>query len=88
MGRFGWSVMSVRPHEDYSIDVEFFDGTKGSFDARPLLNLQPYAPLKNPGFFMKAHAERGTVVWNDDLDVAPERVYEECTNAKSDGRNP
>ncbi len=31
---------------------------------------------KNPGFFMKAKVECGTVVWNDELDIAPEHLYE------------
>lgn len=83
MGKFNWSVVTASPHEDYTIDVKFRDGTGGSFDALPLLDLRPYAPLKNPVLFMTAHAERGTVVWNDDLDIAPERVYEECNKAVS-----
>ncbi|MBQ5439275.1 MAG: DUF2442 domain-containing protein, partial [Clostridia bacterium] len=35
-----------------------------------------YFPLKNIGFFMSVKAECGTVVWNDDVDIAPEHLYE------------
>jgi len=32
--------------------------------------------LRNPSFFMTAKAECGTVVWNDDIDIAPEHLYD------------
>ena len=35
-----------------------------------------YAPLNNLSFFLCARAEYGTVIWNDDVDIAPEHLYE------------
>ena len=29
--------------------------------------------------FMKAHVAYDTVVWSDDIDIAPERLYSDCT---------
>lgn len=35
-----------------------------------------YSSLRNIGFFMKAKASCGTVIWDDDIDIAPEHLYE------------
>ena len=38
--------------------------------------------LRNKALFARARIERGTVVWNDELDIAPEALYAEsilCT---------
>ena len=49
---------------------------KGEFIALPLLEKEIYAPLRNLNFFMKARVEGDSVVWNDEIDVAPEHLYE------------
>lgn len=71
-----WVVKKVKPREDYTLLLGFEDGSQKVYNARPLLENPIYEPLKNPGFFMKAKAECGTVVWNDDVDIAPEHLYE------------
>ena len=71
-----WSVRKAEPHNDYTITLTFQDGSVRLYDAKPLLALAIYEPLRNPGFFMQARAECGTVVWNDDVDIAPEHLYE------------
>ena len=76
-----WVVKSAKPRADYTIELEFADGKQGVFDARPLLEHAIFAPLKALPFFMMAHVEYDTVVWNDDLDIAPESLYEQCVPA-------
>lgn len=49
---------------------------KKVYDARPLLDKAIYAQLNSLNFFLKAKADCGTVVWNDDVDIAPEHLYE------------
>lgn len=71
-----WSVRQAEPHEDYSILLTFADGTKRIYNAKPLLDEPLYAKLKDPAFFMKAYAKYGTVLWTEDLDIAPEHLYE------------
>lgn len=48
----------------------------------PLLDDPYYAPLADSALFMTAHAECGTVVWEDDRDIAPELLYEKCQALK------
>lgn len=71
-----WVVKEVQPSNDYTLLLTFADGEQKLYNARPLLDKAIYSPLKNPAFFMKARAECGTVVWNDDIDIAPEHLYE------------
>lgn len=71
-----WVVKEVQPKDDYTLLLTFADGTKRIYDARPLLEKAIYSQLKNLAFFLRAKVECGTVVWNDDIDIAPEHLYE------------
>ncbi len=72
-----WVVTDVQPKEDYTMLITFADGAKKIYNARPLLEKAIYAQLKSLAFFLGARAECGTVVWNDDVDIAPEHLYEQ-----------
>ncbi len=71
-----WVVRDVKPNEDYTLLLTFENGEKKIYNARPLLEKTIYAQLRNLAFFLGAKAECGTVVWNDDIDIAPEHLYE------------
>ena len=71
-----WVVKEVEAREDYTLFLTFEDGTKRIYNARPLLSKKIYTELKNINFFLKAKAEYGTVIWNDEIDIAPEHLYE------------
>lgn len=71
-----WVVREVQPREDYTLLLTFADGAKKIYNARPLLEKEIYSQLRSPTFFLGAKAECGTVVWNDDVDIAPEHLYE------------
>ena len=71
-----WIVTEVTAKPDYTLLLHFADGEKRSFDALHLLQKPIYKPLQSPDFFMTAHVECGTVVWNDEVDIAPEYLYE------------
>lgn len=70
-----WVVKEARPRKDYIIDLVFADGTAGSFDARALLGEPFYSPLASLPLFLSGHVECGTVVWGDEVDIAPEILY-------------
>ena len=78
-----WVVKEVQPKEDYTLLLTFADGSAKVYNVRPLLEKAIYAPLKNPAFFLRAKVECGTVVWNDDVDIAPEHLYE-CSEPVKD----
>ena len=70
-----WCVKSVEPRADYSMLLTFENGEKRIYDARSLLSRPICSDLNNLAFFMSAKARYGTVVWNDDIDIAPEHLY-------------
>ena len=67
-----WVVEKVMPQPDYTLLLTFADGEQKRYDARPLLEKAIYAPLRSLPFFLTARADCGTVVWNDDVDIAVE----------------
>ncbi len=71
-----WVVKNVKANDDYTLLITFADGERKIYDARPLLKKPIYASLKNLPFFLSAKAEYDTVVWSDDVDIAPEHLYE------------
>lgn len=71
-----WVVKNVETTPDYKLLLNFADGSKRIFDFKPLLNTKIFAPLKNPVLFKKIKLECGSIAWNDDLDIAPEYLYE------------
>ncbi len=62
--------------KDYTLIITFADNKKRIYNALPLLKKSIYFPLKNIAFFLKAKVFCGTVVWNNDIDIAPEHLYE------------
>lgn len=83
MGTPVWVVKEVIPKKDYTLHITFADGSEKVYNARPLLDKPVYVKLRSTAFFLKAKACCGSVVWNDDIDIAPEHLYE-CSVAVSD----
>ena len=71
-----WVVTNVQPQKDYTLILTFASGEKKLFDARPLLAKAIYKPLNNLSFFLTAKADCGSVAWIDEIDIAPEYLYE------------
>jgi len=71
-----WFVEAVSPRRDYTLLIDFANGERRVYDARELLSDSFFAPLKSPDFFMLAHRSGHSVVWNDDVDVSPEYLFE------------
>ena len=71
-----WIVEDVKARNDYTLLITFTGGAQRIFDARPLLDKPIFAPLKSLPFFLRAKAMYGTVIWNDNVDIAPEHLYE------------
>lgn len=58
------------------VAVTFADGRTGVIDLTGIIGDGPWRRLADPSFFSRAHAAFDTIVWDDDVDVAPEYVYE------------
>lgn len=75
-----WIVTKVEPQKDYTLIITFITGEKKIYNALPLLEKNIYEPLKNLSFFMQAKVVGDTVAWSDDIDIAPEHLYEYSKN--------
>lgn len=74
-----WShVATAIMGPDFTIDLTFEDGKHGIFDMKSRLDYQCWAPLKEKSLFMQGKAQDGTVCWPENIDIAPETLYEEC----------
>lgn len=71
-----WIVINVEPQENYTLILTFITGEKKLYNALPLLEKNIYKPLKNLSFFMQAKIVGDTVAWNEEIDIAPEHLYE------------
>jgi hypothetical protein len=69
-------VIAVEPQPDYWLLLTFEQGEKKYFDMKPYLHATVFQPLKNVSFFNLARIDYGTVVWSNDIDIAPETLYD------------
>ncbi len=71
-----WTVKKVVPLKDYKILLTFEKGIQKIFDMKPYLEYSMYKPLKDISLFNAVSTNGQTAVWNDDIDIAPETLYE------------
>ncbi|TAN70899.1 MAG: DUF2442 domain-containing protein [Methylobacter sp.] len=69
-------VIAVETLPDYRLLLTFENNEQKCFDMKPYLNATVFQPLKNPGFFKLARIDYGTVTWPNEIDIAPETLYE------------
>jgi hypothetical protein len=68
-------VESVKPGDDYLLEIIFSNGETGIFDCRPLLDFGVFRELRDEAYFRQARAENGTVVWPHEQDICPDTLY-------------
>ena len=78
-----WTVNALKFRGGYILRLWFEDGSVKDFDCTELLDERVYSPLLNMSFFQQARALYGTVRWNEDIDIAPEYLYEHGKTANS-----
>ena len=70
-------VISVIPHADFQLDLEFENGERRRFDVKPLLEMKPWSRIGTPAIFSRVRVDYGTVVWPGEIDIAPETLYDD-----------
>jgi hypothetical protein len=68
-------VTSVKPGDDYRLEITFSNGETGIYDCRPLLDFGVFQELRDNAYFRQVRAENGTVVWPHEQDICPDTVY-------------
>jgi hypothetical protein len=70
-------VTLVKPLKDYSIYVEFEDGTRGEVALGDRLFGPVFEPLKDPDLFAQVYVDAfGAVCWPNGADLAPDALYD------------
>lgn len=68
-------IIEVWPQKDKTLLLVFENRQKKVFDMKPYLQKKPYGRLKSESFFKRARVENGTVAWPDEIDIAPETLW-------------
>ena len=71
-----WTIKHITPLENFSLRIDFIDGSARLFDCTPLLEKAIYSPLHDKRFFGRVYLSCGGAAWNEDIDISPEYLYE------------
>ncbi len=79
-----WWVLSVNALPAFQLSVRFLDGTEGIVDMADFLQKDcgVFKSLRDTAIFNTAHVENGAVTWENGLDLAPDRMYDELQAAE------
>ena len=70
------SVVRVLPRDTFLLELWFNTGEHRLFDMTPYLDRGVFIKLKDPEKFKQAYVAFDTVCWPDNLDIAPETLYD------------
>ena len=72
-----WDVVDLKIKAPLTLIVRFADGTSGEvrFETSHLTGV--FSALKDFSFFKQAFIDRGAVAWPDNIDLAPDAMYNE-----------
>ena len=66
---------NVEYENPYKLIITFTNGEVKLFDLQPYLAYPVYEPLKDKLLCRNAEVKYGTIVWNDEIDIDPDRLY-------------
>ena len=71
-------VIKARYVNNFTLHLQFSDGTKGDVDLDSELEGEIFAPLRDPTYFKQftVSPELHTVIWPNGADFAPEFLYD------------
>lgn len=73
-----WRVIRVQPLENYTLEVEFMDGTQGLVNMKQRISSPKagvFAKLSDITFFNQVYLKHGVVTWPDEIDLAPDAMH-------------
>ena len=66
-------IDSVKPLEDYILQVDFITGSRLLLNMKPYLDSLRFRPLCRPGVWQSAHTN-GVFVWFDDVEMRHDEI--------------
>jgi len=81
-------VVSVRPLDDFQLEVRFDDGTCGVVSLKERLFGPVFEPLRESALFRQVSVDEfGAVCWPNGADLAPDALYERIRSASAAAEN-
>jgi hypothetical protein len=77
-------IKSVEPLKNFTVNLEFTDGTKREIDLEPFLRGKVFEPLRNNSDAFRAvkvDERMGTIVWENGADIDPDVLYHDLKPA-------
>ena len=75
-------VATVRPLDNYQLEVTFDDGTNGVVSLKDRLFGPVFEPLRDPAMFRQVTVDEfGAICWPNGADLAPDALYEQLRAA-------
>ena len=71
-----WDVVEVKTQSHLTLYVRFIDGISGIVKFSPDHLKGVFSQLKDNDFFEKVSIENGVVVWPEEIDLAPDAMYD------------
>ena len=68
-------VIAVKANDDFTLDLQFNDGSRRRFDTTPYLNSGVFTELKDLRYFQQVRIAFGTVQWPHEQDISPDTLY-------------
>lgn len=68
-------VTSVRPLENYELDLSFDNGESRRFDVKPYLDRGVFVRLREPSAFRAVRVVEGSVEWVSGPDLSYDTLY-------------
>ena len=68
-------VKSVRPLDDYRLEILFENGERRVFDMSPYLQRGVFVRLQNRAAFQAARVVAGSVEWPGEVDLSYDTLY-------------
>ena len=69
-------ITAVKPQENYILLLTFENGEQKYLDMKPYLSRGVFRELADKNMFNTAHVSFDTVAWRNNVDLAPEVLYE------------
>lgn len=77
------SVTNVTPSDDYTLQIDFDDGERGTLDMKPYLEFGVFQRLKDRNVFKRVRVSFDTIEWDAGVDLDPEFVYDKCRRKRA-----
>lgn len=75
-------ITSVQVKENYTLSLEFDDGTIGDICVADRLFGPMFEPLKDPAFFAQVATDQyGAICWPNNADMAPDALHEKISKS-------